>query len=175
LASPARFSSRCSAYSAFVVPSMPAAASPRSPAKHPRSSSVSIRWNRLVNRNSGSLRALHAMRCSFVATGSPRLGADGVSSHRPAMCRLLSSGGIARLLRYYETIRLPVRDGLLLSSCGCRSLLPSVEARTGPPGLPRCRNVVHAMVPDSGAQAGPGHCGPARVDFRQAESVVLSH
>ncbi len=53
---------------------------------------------------------LRAMRCKFVATGSPRLGAADVSSHRSTMCRLLSSGGITRPRWYYETIRLPMRD-----------------------------------------------------------------
>ncbi len=63
-----------------------------------------------VEHNSGSLRALRAMRCNFVATGSPRLGAADVSSHRSTMCHLLSSGGIARPRWYYEMIRLPMRD-----------------------------------------------------------------
>ena len=49
-----------------------------------------------------------AMRCNFVSTNSPRLCAGGVSSHRSTLCCLLSSGGVTRHLRYYETIRLPM-------------------------------------------------------------------
>ena len=45
---------------------------------------------------------------------SLRLSAAGVSPHRLTLCRLLSSGGVTRLLRYYETIRLPMPDKLRL-------------------------------------------------------------
>ncbi len=125
--------------------------------------------------NSGSLRALRAMRCNFVATGSPRLGAADVSSHRSTMCHLLSSGGIARPRWYYETIRLPMRDVAPPLFYNCWRPLPSVEAPIGPPGLPRCLNVMHAMVSDPGAQAKPGQYSAARVDFRFCEDVVRSH
>ncbi len=127
-----------------------------------------------MNLNSGSLRALRAMRCNFVATGSPRLGAADVSSHRSTMCHLLSTGGIARPHWYYETNRLPMYDKPRLSSYGCWGPLPSVEANIGSPGLPRRRSVMHAMVLDPGAQAKPGHYGSARVDFRRPEYVVRS-
>jgi hypothetical protein len=73
--------------------------------------------------------AIHTLSCMLcdAISWTPftlRLCAAGVSSHRPALCRLLSSSGITRLLRYYETIRLPMPDKLLLSSYGCRSPLP---------------------------------------------------
>jgi hypothetical protein len=42
-----------------------------------------------------------------VATASPLLCAAGVSLLCSTICRLLPSGGISRLRRYYETIRLP--------------------------------------------------------------------
>ncbi len=93
---------------------------------------------------------LRAMRCNFVDTASLRLGAAGVSSHRSALCHLLSSSGITRLRWYYETIRLPMSDKLRLSNYGCWSPLPSMEANIGSPGLPCCRCVMHAMV------SGPG-------------------
>jgi len=57
----------------------------------------------------------------------------------------------------------------------CWNPLPSVEARIGSPGLPRCHNVMHAMVSDPGARAKPGQYSAARVDFRNCEDVVRSN
>ena len=65
-------------------------------------------------------------------------------------------------------------DKLRLSNYGCWNPLPSVEANIGPPGLPRCRRVLHAMVLDPGAQTKPGRYGSARVDFRELEHVAHS-
>src|SRR3990170_7404742 len=65
------------------------------------------------------------------------------------MCGLLSSSGVTRLLRYYETIRLPVPDfaSLPLQLSG---ILPLQKESTGPPGCPCNPNVRHAMVSDPG-------------------------
>src|SRR3972149_1066761 len=65
------------------------------------------------------------------------------------MCGLLSSSRVTRLLRYYETIRLPVPDfaSLPLQLSG---ILPLQKESTGPPGCPCNPNVRHAMVSDPG-------------------------
>lgn len=91
--------------------------------------------------------SLSAMRRSFVATDFPSLGTVGVASRRATICGLLSSSGVTRLHRYYETIRLPAH--LLPSSLfGCYGILPLRKGCTGPPGLPRNHIVTHAMVSD---------------------------
>ncbi len=56
------------------------------------------------------IHKVSAMRCSFVATCSPPLRAEDVSSHRSTMCGILSSSGITRLHQYYDAIRLPALD-----------------------------------------------------------------
>src|SRR3989337_593233 len=65
------------------------------------------------------------------------------------MCGLLSSSGVTRLLRYYETIRLPVPDFAFLP-LQLSGILPLQEESTGPPGCPCNPNVRHAMVSDPG-------------------------
>ena len=135
---------------------MPAAALPRSRAKHPRSNSSFIRWNKLVNWNFGSLRAFLAMRRSLVVTESPLLCAVGVSLPRSTLRRLLPSSGITRLRRYYEAIRLPASHRSVLPCFGCSDRLPPSEEDAGPPGLPCSHRVMHAMVSD------PGEADPAR-------------
>ena len=52
-------------------------------------------------------RAFSAMRNNFVATTSPLLCTDSVSSLRAPMCNLLRSTGITPLHHYYKVIRLP--------------------------------------------------------------------
>ena len=107
-----------------------------------------------------------AMRCNFVSTDSPRLCAGGVSSHRPALCCLLSSGGVTRHLRYYETIRLPMS----VSSSSPITVVGTLShpwKRTW--GLPGCRAVSLSCMPWSqtpGRGCSQASCGCIRVGFR---------
>ena len=123
--------------------------------------------------HSCSLTGIAVMRRSFVATVSPLLGTDGVSSRRSTMCRLLSSRGITPLHGYYETIRLPMRD---------KSLLPFTIVGTlshpwkRPRGLPGCRDIFVSCMPWSktpGKRTPPGHRSDAHVDFRLCDNVIL--
>ena len=114
------------------------------------------------------------MRHNFVATGSPLLRSARVSSCRASVCYLLSSGGITRLLWYYEVIRLPMPDSsaCLLSVVGT---LFHPWKRTW--GLPGCRTVSMSYMPWSktpgkllrtarGALMAP--VLPFHIDFRHA-------
>src|SRR5262245_37409101 len=115
------------------------------------------------------------MQSRFIPTVSPPLGADDVSLLCSTICRLLPSSGITRLLRYYETIRLPaaglpsslwavVRHTLSLTS----QLVVGSLLRKQQQGLPGCRAVSMSRIPLSSTPrkpASPRPHGDAGIDF----------
>ena len=83
-------------------------------------------------------------RVNFVSTVTSRLSADRVSFSRVAVCYLLSSGGVTRLLRYYEVIRLPDAVQPFLPVTVVRAFSHSWEQRQGLPGY---RVIVMSNMP----------------------------
>ena len=96
-----------------------------------------------------------------MVTGLPPLRATRVAGRRASTRSLLSSGGVTRLPRYYEAIRLPRADSPppLFGSERPSGLQPETR---GPPGLPCRLRVAHAMVSDPGEATRAGRAPSTR-------------
>ena len=103
-----------------------------------------------MNLHCGSLRALSAMRCSFVPTASLFPGIIDVSLQHCYSCGILSSSGITRLPWYYDAIRLPLPLLPFFLCYRLAGILALLQESRGPPGLPHIHYVRHAMVSDPG-------------------------
>jgi len=87
------------------------------------------------------------MRFSFVSTLSSVLSMICNSLWRCYCCSVLSSSGITRPHKYYDTVRLPTMHQPVLALL---SLVPALQSYitdiAGSPGLPYIPNIHHAIV-----------------------------